>query len=237
MTMNKPLFIDETAEFQAVGDVILDEHLSDNFLITRCMGVGMNVMTRNGTVGASALWEVYTGENHITFVNCMIRKLIMTGGKVTLINSTVHELELSCNAVVVLSGVDNYVGHVVDYGQGKIIGTTVGCPPDKEEFTMYKAAFFDGRLPVLVTLRVPADALRTGHNEIRVNRAFVEKIEDDAGNTYECANSIVDCNFIYRAGSWVAEDGYCKSTSTCAPGIHGFLSKAMARQYGVELKH
>lgn len=115
--------------------------------------------------------------------------------------------------------------------------------PDEGELIGYKKAWAvdDGlRYPVLITLRIPADARRSSGfgRKCRCDKATVMKMEwlnpgvHFDPNVY-IARSIFDEHFIYTEGKEVKpRDGFCTERwDVCSGGIHFFMNKQEAIEY------
>ncbi len=113
--------------------------------------------------------------------------------------------------------------------------------------TGYKIAR-NGDKRVLVTLTIPDGTMtnmsRPGvknslYAKFRAQQAYVERIEDDFGRTYEHAfpSIYLNNNFVYRRGEMVQIPfaDYDTSNSICKPGIHYFLSASAARLYNISI--
>ena len=114
--------------------------------------------------------------------------------------------------------------------------------PDEGEFIGYKKAWAvdDGlRYPVLVTLRIPADALRSSGfgRKCRCSKAIVVKMERISPEVHPIpvpmARSIFDEHFIYTEGKEVTpRNGFCTERwDVCSGGIHFFMNKREAIEY------
>ena len=103
--------------------------------------------------------------------------------------------------------------------------------PEKGAFLGYKKCFNNR----LVQLLIPADAKRTSAtmNSCRCSKAKVLSIKSfDYKEEYDEAWSLVDENFVYRKGQWVAvpdfnEDRWMDSTT----GIHFWMTREEAKAY------
>ncbi|AYD40912.1 pentapeptide repeat-containing protein [Clostridium fermenticellae] len=103
--------------------------------------------------------------------------------------------------------------------------------PEKGAFIGYKKCFNNR----LVQLLIPADAKRTSATlpSCRCNKAKVLTIKSfDYKESYKEAWSLVDENFVYRAGEWVEvkdfnEDRWMDSTT----GIHFWMTIEEAKNY------
>lgn len=210
-----------------------DDDWGNDFYKDRFMAGRVDVKKNNGIFFRSAIWDASIGDKlHVKFECCMLSYLRVYGGKVTLIDSNVRHLQLVNSPTVILEGIHNTIVSVNDQGFGEIVGTTATAAPKEGEFIMYKSAWRNHKR-VLVTLRVPASASRAWLFDIKVERAWVEKIEDDEGNTYDFAISDFDRNFVYKLGKIAVARRYNPNAASCTGGIHGFLNKDAARAYGL----
>lgn len=117
--------------------------------------------------------------------------------------------------------------------------------PDEGEIIGYKKAWSvdDGlRYPVLVTLRIPADARRSSGygRKCRCDKATVVKMEwvNPILHVYSnpnvtIARSVYDENFVYTEGKEVTpRNGFCEDRwDVCSGGIHFFMNKQEAIEY------
>ena len=115
--------------------------------------------------------------------------------------------------------------------------------PDEGEIIGYKKAWAvdDGlRYPVLVTLRIPADARRSSGfgRKCRCDKATVVKMEWVNQRVYykpnvTIARSVFDEHFIYTEGKEVKpRNGFCEDRwDVCSGGIHFFMNKREAIEY------
>lgn len=115
--------------------------------------------------------------------------------------------------------------------------------PDEGEFIGYKKAWaIDNgmRYPVLITLRIPADARRSSGfgRKCRCDKATVVKMEwlsPEAHSHPEVpmARSTFDEHFIYTEGKEVKpRNGFCEDRwDVCSGGIHFFMNKQEAIDY------
>lgn len=107
----------------------------------------------------------------------------------------------------------------------------------------YKTASSDNDKKVLVTLKIPKDALTNINRDdikdkryakYRCNKATVVSIEDNEGNFYNSAltNIYKQKSIEYVVGKEVVEKDYCKNIDVvCGEGIHFFLDKEVAIMY------
>lgn len=115
--------------------------------------------------------------------------------------------------------------------------------PDEGEFIGYKKAWAidDGlKYPVLITLRIPADARRSSgfERKCRCDKATVVKMEwanpsaHSDPNVY-VARSLFDGHFVYTAGKEVTpRNGFYEDRwDVCSGGIHFFMNKQEAMDY------
>ena len=87
----------------------------------------------------------------------------------------------------------------------------------------------------LVKLRIPEDARRSSgtSRKCRCDKAEVLEITKD-GEPVEVTFSDHDYTFMYRVGKIVEEPKYDPDRwKTCAPGIHFFMTKEEAENYGL----
>lgn len=115
--------------------------------------------------------------------------------------------------------------------------------PDEGAFIGWKRAkaiirhCCDSYTPVIVKLRVPADAKRSSvpfGRKCRCSKAKVVGIYSISGErlTDAYAVSTYDRSFVYSVGSIVEVDNFCTDKFTeCAPGIHFFMNKQEAIEY------
>lgn len=117
--------------------------------------------------------------------------------------------------------------------------------PDEGEFVGYKKAWAidDGlRYPVLITLRIPADARRSSGfgRKCRCDKATVVKMEwvnpilhVHSNPTVSIARSVFDKTFVYTEGKEVEpRKGFCEDRwDACSGGIHFFMNKQEAIDY------
>lgn len=115
--------------------------------------------------------------------------------------------------------------------------------PDEGEFIGYKKAIATlddlHEREVIVTLRIPEDALRSSamiSRKCRCSKAIVEKIEwcdPTIKKEIQCAYSSFDASFTYEEGKEVVPtNGFCDDRwETCAAGIHFFMNKKEAIAY------
>lgn len=115
----------------------------------------------------------------------------------------------------------------------------------------YKIAAYTGHkspecIPVLVTLKIPKDAITNIHRKdiidpihakYRCNRAIVLSIEDENGNSYKTAKSCIyqKKQLKYTLGKTIICREYVKNPCvTQGEGIHFFLDKQTAVMYGIQ---
>lgn len=93
----------------------------------------------------------------------------------------------------------------------------------------------DVLLDVIVKLEIPEDARRSSATtrKCRCDRAFVKSITSiDGTESFECALSSYDNNFVYRVGEMVSVDDFDEDRfNECAPGIHFFIDRQEAIDY------
>ena len=108
--------------------------------------------------------------------------------------------------------------------------------PEKGEFVAYKKAYdSESRLPRIVKLLIPADALRSSATteKCRCNKAKVLSITSlDDKRKYQKAFSHYDTTFIYEVKKTVEVPDFNKDRwEECAPGIHFFMCRMDAVNY------
>lgn len=93
----------------------------------------------------------------------------------------------------------------------------------------------DVLLDVIVKLEIPEDAKRSSATtrKCRCDRAFVKSITSiDGTESFECALSNYDNNFVYTVGEMVSVDDFDEDRfRECAPGIHFFIDRQEAIDY------
>lgn len=81
----------------------------------------------------------------------------------------------------------------------------------------------------IVKLRIPEDARRSnaGNDKCRADKAYVEDIQDLAGNSVDkVVESMWDSKFKYQKWQIVTEPNFCENRfEECAKGIHFFLNR------------
>lgn len=104
--------------------------------------------------------------------------------------------------------------------------------PDTGSFIAYKKAH-----GLIVKLLIPGDARRSSSNgrKCRCDKAVVLEIEEPDGTTANipsvCSNYTND--FVYKVGEIVSEPDFCEDRfQECAPGIHFFINRQEAVNYG-----
>lgn len=107
--------------------------------------------------------------------------------------------------------------------------------PETGSFIGYKKAIGG----VIIELEIPGDAKRSSANgrKCRCNKAYVRAIykRNNIGEWTEIteARSKFDPNFVYKVGEMVKVDNFDENRwNECAPGIHFFISKQEAIDYG-----
>ena len=108
--------------------------------------------------------------------------------------------------------------------------------PEKGKFVAYKKAYdLESRLPRIVKLLIPADALRSSATteKCRCNKAKVLSITSlDDKRKYQKAFSHYDTTFIYEVKKTVEVPDFNKDRwEECAPGIHFFMCRMDAVNY------
>lgn len=118
--------------------------------------------------------------------------------------------------------------------------------PSAGKFTGWKKALIikgpvlrgkhsDVLLDVIIELEIPADARRSSATtrKCRCDKAFVKSITSiDGTESFECALSSYDNNFVYRVGEMVSVDNFDEDRfNECAPGIHFFVDRQEAVDY------
>lgn len=92
---------------------------------------------------------------------------------------------------------------------------------------------------MIVKLLIPKDAKRSSAfgRKCRCDKAVVLSIESIDGTPDEdnyIVSSIADPNFMYKIGETVSVSNFCEDrTRECAPGIHFFITREEAVEYGV----
>ena len=103
--------------------------------------------------------------------------------------------------------------------------------PERGAYTAFKKA-----RDLIVELEIPADAMRSSatSRKCRASKARVISITDVSGNPAgDSVASDYDSNFVYRVGEMVeVPDFDTDRWNECAPGIHHFITRAEALQYG-----
>lgn len=108
----------------------------------------------------------------------------------------------------------------------------------------YKVAAADNNR-VIITLEIPADAKTNLYRsnivdpqtaKYRTNKAIILKIEGNRGKEYLSASSIFsgDVKIRYNVGEVVETNFDRNIDKVCSTGIHFFLDKDVARNYGLE---
>jgi antitoxin component YwqK of YwqJK toxin-antitoxin module len=105
----------------------------------------------------------------------------------------------------------------------------------------YKVAKNDNSTRVLITLKIPEDAITNINRsnivvketaKHRANKVKVIKIEDADGKQYNSATSFWDTSFIYKMDDTiVCEDFDMNLEKFCSTGIHFFLTRRCAELY------
>ena len=108
--------------------------------------------------------------------------------------------------------------------------------PEKGEFVAYKKAYdSESKLPCIVKLHIPADALRSSATtkKCRCNKAKVLSITSlDNERKYQKAFSLYDATFIYEVEKTVEVSDFDRNRwKECAPGIHFFMCRMDAVNY------
>ena len=107
----------------------------------------------------------------------------------------------------------------------------IACP-EKGAFTAFKAC----RAGLIVELLIPADAKRSSAagRKCRCDKAVVAEITDTAGNPVDTdAASQYDSGFTYSKGETVSVANFDNNRwEECAPGIHFFITRQEAIDYG-----
>jgi len=96
--------------------------------------------------------------------------------------------------------------------------------PGGVELTVWKKC----RDGVIVKLRIPPEAKRIGRVGYKCRAEFAEVIEIEGA---EIATGTYDPTFVYRVGSVVRAKDFDETVTTCAPGIHFFLTRDEAKGY------
>ena len=107
----------------------------------------------------------------------------------------------------------------------------IACP-EKGAFTAFKAC----RAGLVVELLIPASAKRSSASgrKCRCDKAIVVEITDTAGNPVDTeAVSQYDSGFTYHKGETVSVANFDNNRwEECAPGIHFFITRQEAIDYG-----
>lgn len=115
----------------------------------------------------------------------------------------------------------------------------INCPAEGS-FIGYKKVF-DTSGSCIAVLEIPADARRTScptsrKPKFRCSKAKVirfETLDGRVAKNVTAASANYDPNFIYHLEDTVVSDDYCDDRRrACAPGIHFFLDKTQAINYG-----
>ena len=96
--------------------------------------------------------------------------------------------------------------------------------PGGAELTVWKKC----RDEVIVKLRIPPEAKRIGRVGYKCRAEFAEVLEIEGA---EIATGTHDPTFVYRVGSVVRAKDFDETVTTCAPGIHFFLTRDEAKGY------
>ena len=107
----------------------------------------------------------------------------------------------------------------------------IACP-EKGAFTAFKSC----RAGLIVELLIPADSKRSSATgrKCRCDKAIVVGITDQQGMPVDTdAVSQYDADFIYRKGDTVSVENFDDNRwKECAPGIHFFITRQEAVDYG-----
>ena len=114
--------------------------------------------------------------------------------------------------------------------------TPLTCP-DTGSFIGWKKAYDEAGFSKIVCLEIPADAKRLSAfgRRCRCDKAKVIGIYSRDGSPYDGeVHSMWDREFVYRVGQMVAVDNFDDDRfKECAPGIHFFITRQEAMDFGV----
>ena len=115
-------------------------------------------------------------------------------------------------------------GDLILYEGASLTAPNLIFLPGGVELTVWKKCW-DG---VIVKLRIPPEAKRIGRVGYKCRAEFAEVIEIEGA---EIATGTYDPTFVYRVGSVVRAKDFDETVTTCAPGIHFFLTRDEAKGY------
>ena len=122
----------------------------------------------------------------------------------------------------------SYAEHL---GEAKNLTFPIACP-EKGAFTAFKVC----RDGLIVELLIPADAKRSSATgrKCRCDKAVVIDITNQQGTPADTdAVSRYNSDFIYRKGDTISVENFDDNRwSECAPGIHFFITRQEAVDYG-----
>lgn len=192
---------------------------------------------------------------NVDFKNCNLRRIHFRGCTFhgcSFINCDLNKTHFSCSSSIVAT---NFVCcdldqvHLPDIFVPFAVTQSENAPyipmvcPDEGSFIGYKKAWAieDGnQYPVLITLRIPAEARRTSGfgRKCRCDKATVVKMEwlspkEHSRQSVPMARSIFDEHFVYIKGKKVKpRNGFCTDRwDVCSAGIHFFMNKREAIDY------
>ena len=115
-------------------------------------------------------------------------------------------------------------GDLILYEGASLTAPNLIFLPGGVELTVWKKC----RDGVIVKLRIPPEAKRIGRVGYKCRAEFAEVIEIEGA---EIATGTYDPTFVYRVGSVVRAKDFDETVTTCAPGIHFFLTRDEAKGY------
>lgn len=189
---------------------------------------GLGINRGNVAVADSVVSYLGTDKSRIALINTPVKAGAFFDSRVRLWQSAVLSMSV-LNARI--DCIRAHVGDISDMGGSIVAGSCVGSPPAKGSFTMWKKAYLpNSNKRCIVELVVPKNAKRAGANRVRVSTAHVRSIVDMEGNSHNMAVSSHNPKFTYVVGKTVRSK-FADNCSTCASGIHGFISRQMALAY------
>lgn len=168
----------------------------------------------------------------------------LEGTNFTNANLTMANLHMTYSRLVNFSGANLSGANLfeVDLDEAELDGIIVNeltqgyalrCPPTGE-FTAYKKAMSPQGYPIIVELRIPADAERSSATGTKCRADFADVVamwKDDQPYT-EVAHSSFNYEFTYEIGARVTASYFEENRwIECGGGIHFFLERAEAEQY------